>query len=69
MKTQNDDNFGSGGVSDNDNDHFGSNDNNFESGGEVTCLCQNLNSVVSKLGDAELRISEQNCDQNDSGRY
>ena len=40
-----------------DNDNFGS--------GELTCLSQNLNSVVSKLCDAELLVSEQNCDQND----
>ena len=41
----------------NDNDNFGS--------GELTCLSQNLNSVVPKLSDAELLVSEQNYGQND----
>ena len=50
----------------NDNDDKNAYDNdNFGSSGELTCLSQNLNSVVPKLGDAELLVSEQNCDQND----
>ena len=34
----------------------------------VTCLCDNLDSVIAKLSDAELLVSEENCDQNDRFR-
>ena len=49
----------------NDNDDNNAYDNDNFGSGELTCLSQNLNSVVPKLGDAELLVSEQNCDQND----
>ena len=55
---------------DDDNDNDNENDNNNENDhfgliGEHTSLCQNLNSVIAKLSDAELLVSEENCDQND----